>query len=290
MVTKSTIYRHLKGVEPYGFYPLLGNLTRIGAVDFDDQDPEHPLDFITRAHHYGISSYLEKSKSKGYHAWIFFLKEGVPAKKVRMVIHHLLDEIECSGMEIFPKQDGIFNDKIFGNFINAPLFGKIVPEGKTVFIRPDATLEPYPDQWSVLESIQRIQEHQLNEIIDVNKLESEQAKEKINGEINRISGHGLPICIQRVLEEGVTFDQRVACFRMAVHLKRIGFPYDVAIAALYQWSKRNRPIEEKRIITLEEIEEQAMWAYKNNYSGYGCQEPVIRSFCDEMCPVRIKRI
>jgi len=76
---------------------------------------------------------------------------------------------------------------------------------------------------------------------------------------------------------------------MAVHFKRIGFQYDVAVAALYQWSKRNRPIEGKRIITIEEIEEQAMWAFKNNYTGYGYQEPVIRSFCDSMCPVRIQR-
>ncbi len=202
MVKKSTIFRHLKGVEPYGFYPLIRNITRIGAVDFDNHDPEHQLEFITRAQHYGISSYLERSKSKGYHAWMFFPKEGVPAKKVRIVIHHLLDEIECSGMEIFPKQDGIFNDNIYGNFINAPLFGKFISEGRTVFIRPDTALEPYPDQWGVLESIQRIHENQLDTIIDVNNLESEPAIEKINGVKNRISGYGLPACIQRVLEAG----------------------------------------------------------------------------------------
>jgi len=289
MVKKTTLYRHLKGIEPFGFYPLVGNATRIGVVDFDNHDPEHPLGFIIRAHHFGLASYLEKSKSKGYHAWIFFSKAGVPAKKVRLVIQYILDEIDCSETEIFPKQNRIVNKNSYGNFINAPLFGKFVPQGRTVFIRPDATLKPYPDQWDVLESIQRIHENQLDTIIDINQLERERVKEKINSSNNRFSRFGLPICIQRILVEGVSFEQRVACFRIAVHLKRIGLPYDVAVAALYQWSKRNRPIDGKRLITFHEIEEQTKWAFKNSYNGYGCQEPVIRSFCDSICPVRNQR-
>ena len=39
-------------------------------------------------------------------------------------------------------------------------------------------------------------------------------------------------------------------------------------------------------MTERERKERVKWAYDKNYTGYGCQEPVIRSFCDPECPVR----
>jgi len=266
----------------------IGPNTRVGVADFDNLDPEPPKQFISRARHHGVMACLERSKSKGFHVWMFFPKEGVPAIKARMVLQFLLDEVDQSDVEIFPKQDGIYSNNTFGNFINAPLFGRFVAEGRTVFIRPDGTVEPYSDQWEVLESVQRIPENQLDSIIDINSLRQKQFNNVDTNISARNYRYGLPICIQRILEEGVTFGQRIACFRAAVHLRRIGLPYEVAVAALSQWSKRNKPIEGKRIITLNEIEEQAMWAYRNNYSGYGCQEPVIKAFCDPSCQVRYK--
>jgi len=288
-VSKMTIYHHLKGIQPYGFYPLFESNTRVGVVDFDQQDPGPPIQYISQARHHGMTAYLERSKSKGFHVWVFFPKVGVPAIKVRMVLQFLLDEIEHSNVEIFPKQDGIYSNNTFGNFINAPFFGRFVADGKTVFIRPNGNLEPYADQWEILESVQRIPENQLDSIIDINSLGQKQVNNVDTNISVRNSRYGLPICIQRILEEGVTFDQRIACFRVAVHFRRIGLPYELSVAALSQWSNRNKPIEDKRIITLNEIEEQAMWAYKKNYSGYGCHEPVIRAFCDPMCLVSSRR-
>ena len=288
-VKKNTIYNHLKGIQPYGFYPLIGKNTRVGVVDFDHLDPEPPIQFIYQAEHHGLTAYLERSKSKGFHVWMFFPKVGVPADKVRIVMRFLLQEIEHTGVEIFPKQDKMYSNNTFGNFINAPLFGQLVAECRTVFIRPESNLKPYRDQWEMLESVQRIPEQQLDSVIDINGLE-QTLKKKVD--LKKQAGnsrYSLPLCIQRILEEGVTFDQRVACFRIAVHFKRIGLPYELAVAALSEWSKRNKPIEYKRIITENEIEEQVMWAYKKDYTGYGCQEPVIRAFCDPSCQVRYKR-
>ncbi len=53
-----------------------------------------------------------------------------------------------------------------------------------------------------------------------------------------------------------------------------------------QWRFKNRPAPNKRIITKKEVEEQVGWAFKKDYSGYGCDEPIISSFCDPECPVR----
>jgi len=65
-------------------------------------------------------------------------------------------------------------------------------------------------------------------------------------------------------------------------------PYDAVIAILTNWRLNNHPKENKGIITVSEIEEQVGWAFKKDYSGYGCNERVIESFCDPKCPVILK--
>ena len=46
----------------------------------------------------------------------------------------------------------------YGNYINAPLFGALVPKGKTVFVYPNNALKPYPKQWKLLQNIQTVPE------------------------------------------------------------------------------------------------------------------------------------
>ena len=132
-VTDKIIENHLMGKQPYGFYPLIGDKTNVGIADFDDLDPRPPIEFIKRAEHYGLSAYLEKSKSKGYHVWLFFPEDGVSARKIRIVIKYILNEIDCPNTEVFPKQDSISKNGSYGNFINAPLFGKCISKNKTLF-------------------------------------------------------------------------------------------------------------------------------------------------------------
>lgn len=105
---------------------------------------------------------------------------------------------------------------------------------------------------------------------------------------SKVSGFSLPVCIRKILSQGVTFDQRVACFRIAVHLKRVGMPLDAVIATLMNWRIKNKPQNNKKIIKPKEIEEQVRGAFKKNYTGYGCNEPVISCFCDPECPVKLR--
>ena len=220
-VTNDTILAHLKGKRPYGVYLLNGDHITAIAADFDNSDPFPPVEFINSAQHYGLPAYIETSKSKGFHVWIFFNKNGVKAFKARMVVKHILEEIEYPQTEIFPKQDSLDKRASFGNFINAPLFGGLVPLGKTVFIEPH-TLEPYPDQWAFLEKAERVEEQVLDEIIELNDISFTQIQstpsqqDSANREWNRF---GLPICAQKMLQNGVSQYQRVSCFRLAVHLK-----------------------------------------------------------------------
>ncbi|MFC1607949.1 hypothetical protein ACFL47_08265 [Candidatus Latescibacterota bacterium] len=288
-ITDNIIYSHLKGDQPYGFYPLNGKITSVGIVDFDEPDPEKPLAFYSFAKDWGFPAYIERSKSKGHHVWMFFKEMGVEAKKVKRVINWFFKEIDVTPTEIFPKQDEI-NLKIeSGNFINAPLFGKIVFEGKTVFLNPK-DMNPYTNQYKVLENIERIKEKQLDElikaIIEDEKTENDNSTKNTTPETSKVRGYPLPLCIRQILEKGVTHDQRVACFRIAVNLKLVGIPQDIAENLLIDWSKNNKPNENKQIITPEEIRSQTKDGYKKKYTGYGCNEPIIREFCDPQCPIR----
>jgi hypothetical protein len=286
-VTDRTILSHLKGEQPYGVYLLESDRTCAIAVDFDTPDPFPSVEFVNAARHYQLSTYIERSKSKGFHIWIFFNKGGVKAFKARLVVKNILNEIEYPDTEIFPKQDLLHNGASYGNFINTPLFGGLVPSGKTVFVDPH-TLKPYPDQWAILESINRVSEQVLDDIIEINDLVTPPTQSKpspYNSHADNINRFCLPPCAQKMLRDGVTHFQRVSCFRLAVHLKRQGLPFDVAVAALKVWGLKNKPLGGKQIITEHEIVEQTSCAYSKNYRGFGCQSEAVAPFCHSECPI-----
>lgn len=284
-VTEKVIENHLTGKQPYGFYPLIGDKTTVGIADFDDLDPRPPIEFIRRGEHYGLSAYLEKSKSKGYHVWLFFPEDGVNASKLRIVMKFILDEIFAKDTEVFPKQDSINNNGSYGNFINAPMFMEHASKGKTVFVSPNFKLRPFQDQWEFLKSVKKNSEDVLDLIISDNELGKDINTNQKYTEENSNYNYGLPVCSQKILKYGVTFDQRIACFRLALNLKRIGIPQDITIAALMNWRLKNKPIKGKRIITEDEVVEQTHWAYLKDYKGYGCDEPVVKKHCEPKCPL-----
>ncbi|MGD9139077.1 MAG: hypothetical protein PVH42_20095, partial [Desulfobacterales bacterium] len=289
-VTNDTILAHLRGSRPFGVYLLNGDCTNAIVADFDDLDHLPPIEFMNAALHYGLPAYIEASKSKGFHVWIFFSEQGVKASKARLVIKRILEEIEHPQTEIFPKQDCLGNGASFGNFINAPLFGGLVPLGKTVFVNPH-TFDPYPDQWAFLQTVKRIKEQVLDEIIELNDLSVSQnlsIPPKPNTGNGVHSGFGLPICARKMLQNGVSRYQRVSCFRLAVHMKRLGMPYDVAVAALKIWSLKNQPEYGKQIISEHEIIDQTSYAFSKVYRGYGCGSEAVKLFCRPDCPLNKK--
>ncbi len=289
-VTYEVMLHHLQGRRSYGVYLLVGDQTRAVAADFDEEDTFPPLEFVRQAGQYGIKAYIERSKRKGWHAWIFTELPGVPAVKARLVAKTILDDIGTPSTEIFPKQDRLNSGASYGNFINAPLFGRLVPKGRTIFVSPEDGFRPYPDQWEFLESVQRVPESLLDEIIEINSLASsgnDSADSKpAPAPRDACFTFGLPPCAQAMLTEGVVEYQRVACFRLALHLKKAGLPHDIAIVALQAWAAKNCPKNSKRIITDAEILEQTKCAYTKNYHGCGCEEAAIVSYCSPDCPLK----
>jgi len=293
-VTRGVLMAHLRNQRPYGVYLLVEDRTRALAVDFDNDDPSQPMEFIAAAKHYGIPAYIERRKSKGYHAWIFFEDAQTPAAKARSVARHILEEIGAPEVEVFPKHNRLDQKTTYGNFINAPLFGALVPHGRTVFVDETGALKPYPNQWDFLENVKTVPEVLLDEIIEINDLKPNASAEREKDGMapapaSNARSYGLPPCAQRMLSEGVRDSQRVAAFRLAVQLRKAGLPRDIAIAALKTWACKNQPDNGKGVITEKEILDQTAWAYAKQYRGCGCEDPAIVPFCDPSCPLSQRR-
>jgi len=290
-VTDRVIYHHLIGKQSYGVYLLTGDRIRALAVDFDVDTISLPVEFMTKASEYGVPTYVERSKAKGHHLWAFF-QGTVLAYKARLVAGAILKDMEMQDVEVFPKQDVLGSHVPYGNYINTPLFGPLVPKGRTAFLNMDEYAVPYEDQWTFLSSVSRISEAKLDEIITTENLVS-----KNNGYGRASVAHrdmataqdmprfGLPPCAVRMLNEGVSSCQRVACFRLAIHLKRIQMPADLALLVLQAWALKNQPDKDKRIITDAEVKSQTEYAYANSYRSLGCATAPISDYCDKDCPI-----
>lgn len=284
-VTEAVVFAHLRGQQPYGVYLLMEDRTRAIAVDFDSNDAQPVLEFARRTSQVGLTTYIERSKRKGYHAWLF-ASETVPARKARTAVRSILIDMGQHEVEIFPKQDRLGGESRYGNFINAPLSGRLVPLGRTVFLNAADGLKPYPDQWKILSDVRRFGEADLDVILRAHQGASPagpSAEPEARHEPGR-SGFGLPACARKMLQ-GVESNQRVVCFRLAIHLKRLGVPQALAIALLRAWSAKNRPAD-SRIIRTDEITAQAAAAYGGGRRSFGCEDPIIAAYCDATCPVR----
>jgi hypothetical protein len=290
-VTDQVLLAHLKGEQPYGVYLLMGDTIRALAVDFDTDELCYPLDFQAGARRHNLSTCIERSKSKGYHVWMFFEEKGVPARKARLVTQSILVRMDKRDTEIFPKHDALDEHTQYGNFINAPLFGAWVLKGRTVFVDPAAPMEVHPDQWGLLESVRRHVEKDLDGAIEQCQL---QKHERTQAQIQPsssprspldTSAFGLPPCARKILAEGVSSHQRVSCFRLAVHLKRSGIPHDLALVMLKAWAKKNRPTDGRRVITDQEIDYQTRCAFERPYRSFGCEHAAMAAYCHQDCPL-----
>lgn len=98
-----------------------------------------------------VKAYVERSKSKGFHIWIFFDKP-LRAVKARQFAKLVLHGLDVSKIEVFPKQDEVREGGL-GNCIWLPLFGRDVSEDRTVFL--DKHFALLDKQWPFLQSIRR---------------------------------------------------------------------------------------------------------------------------------------
>ena len=171
-MSDAVIYDHLAGKHVVGVYPLLEDDTcYFLAADFDEADwRDDARAFMQSCEELGVPAALEISRSgNGAHAWIFFASR-VSARDARRlgtaIISYTCSRTRQLKLEsydrLFPNQDTMPKGG-FGNLIALPLQKLPRESGCSVFV--DADLQPYPDQWGFLASIQPMPVHDIEPTI-----------------------------------------------------------------------------------------------------------------------------
>ena len=180
-VSDEVIRNHLKGNDPndrsgrdftIGVYPLLADESCWFLVaDFDKSTwTEDAKTFLETCVSYQVPAVLERSRSgNGGHVWVFF-ETPVPAVLARklgaLLLTNTMNRRPEIGMDsydrLFPSQDTLPRGG-FGNLIALPLQKKPRGQNNSVFL--DNDLNPHPDQWAFLSSIQKMAHQDLERIV-----------------------------------------------------------------------------------------------------------------------------
>lgn len=158
------------GVYPmvrFPSYPGSYWAVKWGCVDFDEGDEEswvHAVNVRAVLGTLDVAAYIERSRSKGYHVWVF-AHDWVPAQMMRQALLAACQIAAAPMKEINPKQVELQPDQL-GNYVRLPypaaLTGPIYPgdDGlhRRVVLRTDGTA------WSLqafLSAVQKVNEDQL---------------------------------------------------------------------------------------------------------------------------------
>tara|TARA_Y100001973_G_C5182894_1_gene325989 strand:- start:945 stop:1961 length:1017 start_codon:yes stop_codon:yes gene_type:complete len=103
-----------------------------GAIDIDEGDDslDHAFNAQTILRALDIPSWVELSRSKGCHVWVF-CEEWVTAKLIRKVLKGVMQLGEIPYDAVYPKQDSL--DGPVGNYMRLP-YGCLRPEGRQMMV------------------------------------------------------------------------------------------------------------------------------------------------------------
>jgi len=294
-VTLQVYARHLAGKESIGIYPLRDDGTCwFAAQDIDMKDDQAKAAEMAGTvkealGELGIPVYIEKSKSKGYHVWVFF-SEPVPAKDARRLLAGVWKKaVGGSVPEIFPKQDTL-DGQTYGNYLHLPYFLPHSKENRRVMVDGGRviSLEEF------LNSVKRVKLEQLAAALE--KLPAEKEPPKKAAAPGAKGGHrDLLPCAKALVEKGADKGyRRPSLFRLAAHCHKAGYPQEIAEALIRQVDAKNDPpilkeFGEKEL--LHHLESAYNGKGGQGYTSLGCDDDAWTSrFCPgkESCPVFAK--
>jgi hypothetical protein len=122
-LTNEVFQKHFSGEAPMGIYPMVPHAEQFyvawGCVDFDTADADQNAvklhDALMEA---GIVSWIEKSRSKGFHVWVF-AERAVLAEDMRNMLIVASHVAETPTTEVNPKQTTLKAGQ-YGNYVRLP--------------------------------------------------------------------------------------------------------------------------------------------------------------------------
>ena len=121
-LTDEVFQKHFKD-EPIGVYPMVPHhgehYVAWGCVDFDTSDAkENAIKLYDALEEAGITSWIEKSRSKGFHVWVF-AEQAVHATDMRNMLLMASQVAETPTTEVNPKQTTLKHGQ-YGNYVRLP--------------------------------------------------------------------------------------------------------------------------------------------------------------------------
>jgi hypothetical protein len=124
-LTAQKVLAHLTGGDGIGVYPIRHNNGAIevvwGCCDIDTGDWREAYMLSTALKGMGMNVHVERSRSKGWHVWVF-VPDWVPAAMMRRALKVAYKMIDLPAKEANPKQETLRPDQL-GNYVRLPYKG-----------------------------------------------------------------------------------------------------------------------------------------------------------------------
>jgi len=124
---RDVFQQHLQGVRGIGVYPAVPAPTPFcvwGCSDIDVEDLGSARLLQRTLKAAGVTSWVERSRSKGYHVWVF-ATDRVPAEDMRRMLLAAHQVADYPAREVNPKQSDVSAHKV-GNYVRLPYMGGLV--------------------------------------------------------------------------------------------------------------------------------------------------------------------
>lgn len=122
------IQQHLDGGPQAGVYPMVqtptGFVVHWGCIDVDEGEEAsliHARNLVTVLRKFNVTGWIERSRSKGYHVWVF-AQDWVPAQLMRHALLAAAQIAQAPTREINPKQSTLADGAV-GNYVRLPYPG-----------------------------------------------------------------------------------------------------------------------------------------------------------------------
>lgn len=293
-ISDERIRDHLEGRRRLGIYAMAGrerDHCRWIVADVQGPDWELALALERRLEDgHGIKAHIERSKSGGWHVWVFFAA-WVRCWKARAAIGLAIADIRDRAIhpiEIIPDQNQIPAEPadLRGRYVWLPLFGRDVATGRTCFYVDVAGRPVLVKDWTPTR-VASNREIALDHLLD-GMDESERATAYARGDDEAPSERrvdALLPCATRVLKDGARDDAVPEwAKRLAIHLRRNGYREEQTLATLKPWNQR---------LCVPELDGEALRSIvaatydpANAKEGLGCDHPLVVPCCAKgECPV-----